>query len=755
MVHHFVSFYKNLLGTRCEVDSIHNLTDFFVKKVPVHLCDGMVQIVTEEEIKSVFFSMGDDKAAGPDGFSAKFFKQAWPIIGGDVSKAVREFFVSGKLLKEVNATLIALIPKVDQPLNVGEFRPISLCNVLYKCISKILANRIKDCLNVIVDENQNAFIPGRRISDNILLTQELFKGYHRHQGKPRCAFKVDIRKAYDSVSWEFLFEALQLFGFPEKMVGWIKECVSTPCYSVIVNGEAHGFFKAEKGLRQGDPLSPYLFTLVMQVLTIILNKRISEDGFFKFHAKCEKLGISHLCFADDLFLFCHGDPWSVQVIKDSLDEFGAVSGLWPNEDKSRAFFCHISDENKMLISNIMNFEEGSLPVKYLGVPLVTTTLWHADCAVLIDQVKRRIQQWQNNWLSYAGRLQLSLSVLMSMQVYWSSVFILPVSVSNAIERLVRNFIWGGSEMVQRRSKVAWYDVCLPKSQGGLGIRPLRVWNKSLMAFHIWSIVTMRESLWVKWIHTYRMKGKNFWNLKVPWDASISWRRILGIRDEFRKFFVTDIGNGEETFFWYDNWILDNPLSTRVSPRDIASLESEGMDKVSDFVVDNQVMFPEGLLSKWPELRGKVVLVHQSKKDVILWKSCNGKKSKFRSSLVWQDFKEEHPPVIWSKLVWFSNAIPKHSFILWLAVRGKLLTQDRMQSWQGDGNSRCAFCKQQQDSLNHLFFDCFFSKEIRDFFNPFGVVIPGQYMWHDLVSFASENWKGNSLVNIINKLVLGT
>lgn len=242
-----------------------------------------------------------------------------------------------------------------------------------------MANTIKGSLDCIIDDNQNVFIPGRRISDNILLIQELFRNYHRHKGTPRCAFKVDIRKAYDSVNWDFLFEALHLFGFPEKMTAWIKECVSTPSYSVIVNGESFGFFKGEKGLRQGDPLSPYLFTLVMQVLTIIVKKRIGENGWFKYHSKCDSLKISHLCFADDLVLFSHGDPCSVQVLKDSLDEFGGASGLWPNESKSRTYFCKVSPESQMLINNIMKFEVGSLPVKYLGVPLISTRLWHADC----------------------------------------------------------------------------------------------------------------------------------------------------------------------------------------------------------------------------------------------------------------------------------------------------------------------------------------------------------------------------------------
>lgn len=122
-----------------------------------------------------------------------------------------------------------------------------------------------DGYNDLVDDTQNAFIPGRRISDNILLTQEILKNYHHQIGVPRCAIKVDIKKAYDSVSWDFLIDALKLFGFPEKMIDWIRECISSPSYSIILNGQMHGFFKDEKGLRQGDPLSQYLFTLVMQM----------------------------------------------------------------------------------------------------------------------------------------------------------------------------------------------------------------------------------------------------------------------------------------------------------------------------------------------------------------------------------------------------------------------------------------------------------------------------------------------------------
>lgn len=155
---------------------------------------------------------------------------------------VRDFFNNGKLLKDINCTTIALIPKVKSPLKITEYRPISCCNVIYKCVSRIITNRMKEGLQDIISENQLAFVPGRSILDNILLSQELVKNYHLPRGTPRCAFKIDIQKAYDTVDWSFLKRILFSFGFHNVMVNWIMACVSSPSYSICVNGELHWVF---------------------------------------------------------------------------------------------------------------------------------------------------------------------------------------------------------------------------------------------------------------------------------------------------------------------------------------------------------------------------------------------------------------------------------------------------------------------------------------------------------------------------------
>ena len=250
------------------------MMSFFPKKLDSRVAVDMIRVVTDEEIKLVMFDIDDNRAPGPDGYSSKIFTSSWSIVGPDVCKAVREFFWTGKLLNGINATRIVLVPKVEVPRKVSDFRPIACCNTFYKCISKIIVNRIRNCLGDIVSNNQSAFIPGRSILDNILLAQELMVGYKKKRGTPKCTIKIDVQKAYDTVDWDFLNRVLQGFGFHPVMVKWIMACVSSPWFMLNFNGEDHGYFEGKRGLRQGDPLSPYLFTIVMEVFNIILLKKI-------------------------------------------------------------------------------------------------------------------------------------------------------------------------------------------------------------------------------------------------------------------------------------------------------------------------------------------------------------------------------------------------------------------------------------------------------------------------------------------------
>lgn len=213
----------------------------------------------------------------------------------------------------MNSTAISLIPKVPNPTYLRDFRPISYCNTIYKCISKIIANKLSKVIPSLVTIQQSAFVEGRRIGDNILFAQELMRNYHRDKGSPRCALKVYLLKAYDTINWEFLVATLQATGFPQRVIHWIRECITTARFSININGELCGFFSNSKGLRQGDPMSPYLFAFAMQVFSGLMEE-VTTNKNFKFHWKFQKERISHFCFAYDLLILCRGEKGVITLM---------------------------------------------------------------------------------------------------------------------------------------------------------------------------------------------------------------------------------------------------------------------------------------------------------------------------------------------------------------------------------------------------------------------------------------------------------
>jgi hypothetical protein len=413
-----------------------------------------------------------------------------------VCKAVQSFFQSGALLKEVNSTIITLVPKVPNPSSITEYRPIACCNVLYKCITKILANRLRTCLCDLISPNQTAFVKGRVISENILLAQELVKGYHKNKGKARCAIKVDLKKAYDSVEWNFILMSLLAVGCPAQFVTWVRECITTPRFSIALNGSLVGYFKGGKGLRQGDPLSPYLFVLAMEVFTKLLHNKVRGSQYFQYHPYCERQHLTHLCFANDLMLFVAADIPSIKLIKEGLEEFRMLSGLSVNQSKSEVFCANVPSDLQAQILSILQFRAGKLPVRYLGMPLISGKLSYDDCVPLIEKITARINSWTVRHLSFSGRLQFIQSVLNSIQLFWSSIFILPKKVVKAIEQRFNQFLWEGQEGGRGGFKVSWEQVCFPKQEGGLGLKRVEDWNRAAVMKHIWNLFTQAGSLWV-------------------------------------------------------------------------------------------------------------------------------------------------------------------------------------------------------------------------------------------------------------------
>ena len=249
----FYQHFKNLF-TDEEVDFPENLDDLMTRCISEEENQGLNTIPTPEEIKTALFSMQDLKAPGPDGFPALFYKEFWPIVGNTVTCAVTAFFTNGCLPKDANDSLIVLIPKSPNPISVNNFWPISLCNVVYKIISKLIVAKLRPLLHKIISPCQSAFIPGRWIAENQVVVHELLHSFKSRKVKNGfMALKLDLQKAYDRVNWKFIQAVLTNLGFSSTFIGWIMACLSSVSFEVLVNGGKSNHFAPRRGLRQGDP----------------------------------------------------------------------------------------------------------------------------------------------------------------------------------------------------------------------------------------------------------------------------------------------------------------------------------------------------------------------------------------------------------------------------------------------------------------------------------------------------------------------
>ena len=225
----------------------------------------LIGTISEAEVKEAVRNCDCYKSPGPDGFNFGFIKFCWDVIKRDVLSAVQSFAEGGNWPKGTNAFFITLVPKTVNPQLLNDFRPISMVGCMYKIVSKILSSRLKMVLDKVIDLRQSAFLEGRGLLDSVLVANETLEEVKRKK-KEYVVFKVDYEKAYDYVSWEFIYYMLGRLGFCGKWTEWIKNCLESSSISVLVNESPTTEFKPKKGLRQGDPLTPFLFLIVAEGL---------------------------------------------------------------------------------------------------------------------------------------------------------------------------------------------------------------------------------------------------------------------------------------------------------------------------------------------------------------------------------------------------------------------------------------------------------------------------------------------------------
>ncbi|GKB68891.1 RNA-directed DNA polymerase, eukaryota, reverse transcriptase zinc-binding domain protein [Tanacetum coccineum] len=357
--------------------------------------------VSNEEIKKAVWDCGVDKSPGPDGFTFGFYKRFWSLIEKDVLAAVKYFFHYSRIPKGCNSSFIALIPKTPEAKMVKDFRPISLIGSLYKIIAKILANRLVVVLGDIVNEVQSAFVADRQILDGPFILNEVLQ-WCKLKKKHSFILKIDFEKAYDSVRWDYLDDVLRKFGFGEKWCGWIQECLRSSWGSVLVNGSPTEEFQFFKGLKQGDPLSPFIFILVMESLHISF-KRVVDAGMFNGIVLNSVMHLSHMFYADDAVFMGQWSTKNIDTIIYVLKCFHRASGLSINLSKSKLLGVVVSEDRVVQAANRIGCGVLKAPFAYLGSKVGGNMSRIKSWDEIVDKMVDRFSKWKMKTLSIGGK----------------------------------------------------------------------------------------------------------------------------------------------------------------------------------------------------------------------------------------------------------------------------------------------------------------------------------------------------------------
>ena len=523
-------FYENLYSKHKL--TIDNGSPFF-KSIPTlceeskESCEGKV---TKEECFNVLKEMKINKSPGNDGFTVEFYCTFWQGLGDVIVGALNEAYEKKMLSASQKQGVITLIEKDGKDaMYIQNYRPITLLNVDYKILSKVLAKRIKQVLGEIIHQDQVGYIKDRNIGEAVRLIEDMF--FYSRNKNNGYVVAADFEKAFDSVDHEFLLKVLRLFGFGESFLIWVKILYTDTSSCVMNGGRSTGYFSIKRGVRQGDPLSPYLFLLAIEILACAVRKDEIIEGF-----KFGENEVRQVLYADDLTLFVK-DSNSINRLQDIFNEFEKISGLKMNKGKTYFVWMGRDNENP----EIPLFGKLVQHVKILGIYF--TLDWKVkeemNYKEILSKIKRLLGWWKQRDLTLTGKVHLMKTYALSKLNYVSSLLAVPNWVMAEIEKITFEFLWKGKDRVKRNIMVQDYEY------GGVRMMNYKLFVKAQRISWLRRLLYGKKDMGWKLFFDYCCKsiGGRFiflcdyelsrLNLLIPqfyYDILKSWEELKGGRD---------------------------------------------------------------------------------------------------------------------------------------------------------------------------------------------------------------------------------
>ncbi|KAI5338965.1 hypothetical protein L3X38_018237 [Prunus dulcis] len=526
------------------------------------------------------------------------------------------------------------------------------------------------------------------------------------------AVKLDLKKAYDVLDWAYIKTCLLQFGFS---VGWcdrVMNCITSTSFSVLVNGSPSGYFTPSRGIRQGDPLSPYIFILCMEPFIRHCNSlALVSKTNVGILSSPRGVRISNLVFADDCLIFDKATPVAARNINKLLLSFSEVSGQNLNLHKSTVYFSNnVAASSRANVSNILPIQHKATIGRYLGISNIVFWKDPLNAKTMIERIKGKFAGWKAQTLSRAGRLTLIKASVSGIPNHTLSCFKCPPEVSKEMNSTCRKFFWGNQTKIPH---VSWKDICVPKEMGGLGVRLASQFNKAALAKLGWICLTNDSNWWAQIVRLKYLQKENFLALKKKSSHSSAWQAILDARSVLNLGIRWIVGNGKSIPFWTAHWVFPFPLLDLIPSTQRSSLNLQLV--VADFLTDqcwNIVKLKDVVDDDILDKIISIPLPLAPLEDQLIWgpdpKGIFSIKSAYNVQV--QD-ATSHPQAALLKKMWGLTIPPKVKIFSWLLIRKRLQLRSHLHIFLPHINPDCPLCNSHSETINHLFATCSFTQSI--------------------------------------------